>query len=212
MPWSQPAAEEHRRRRPGAFVGVLVLVLAACGGSELSLTEYVDEINAASGAAIERAEQLTAQGDIGGGTPTPEEAQSQILLGIEEIRDPLQEAVDAIDPPTQIADLHALLWDWHADFISTERAMAERMGTIPNTLEGWTALSNSPEMAAYRDSLAEGKQVCIDFQAELDATEARGVFDGVAWVPSEFSEVVSAALGCEFFPDDPASVFQVPPP
>ena len=212
MPWSKPTTRRLRRRRPVALLGALVLVLASCGGGEASLTEYVDAINAASGAAIDRAEELTAEGNLGGDILTPEEAKSQLLRAIDEIRDPLQEAVDAIEPPAQVASLHALLWDWHADFIRTERALAERMGTVSNTLEGWTSLSNSPEVAAYRASLAEGKQVCIDFQAELDATQARGAFEGVAWVPSEFSEAVFAALGCEYFPDDPATVYQVPPP
>lgn len=187
-------------------------MLAGCGGGEPSLTEYVEEINAASGAAIVRSEELTAQGNLAGDALTPQEAQTQILRALEEIRVPLQEDIDDIDPPAPVAALHALLWDWHADFIRTERALAERIGTVPNTLSGWTAFSDSPEVADYRASLAEGKQVCIDFQTELDATQARGAFEGVAWIPSEFSEAVYAALGCEFFPVDPATVWQVPPP
>lgn len=211
MTRSRPAPRRPRRLLAG-FVGASALVLAGCGGGEPSLTEYVEEINAASGAAIVRAEELTAQGNLASDTLTPQEAQTQILRALEEIRVPLQEAIDDIDPPTQVADLHALLWDWHADFIGTERALAERIGTVPNTLSGWTAFSDSPEVAAYRASLAEGKQVCTDFQTELDATQARGAFKDVAWIPSEFSEAVFAALGCEFFPDDPATVYQIPPP
>lgn len=212
MPRSRPAPRRPRRRLRAGFVGVFALVLAGCGSAEPTLTEYVEEINAASGAAIVRAEELTAQGNLAGESLTPQEAQTRILRALEEIRVPLQEAIDDIDPPTQVAALHALLWDWHADFIRTERALAERIGTVPNTLSGWTAFSDSPEVAAYRASLAEGKQVCIDFQTELDATQARGAFEDVPWIPSEFSEAVYAALGCEFFPDDPATVYQVPTP
>ena len=212
MPHSRPAPPRPRRSLRAGFAGALVLVLAGCGGSEPSLTEYVDEINAASGASIVRAEELLAQGNLMSDTLTPQELRTQLLRVLEEVRVPLQAAVDDIEPPSQVATLHALLWDWHAEFIRTEQALAERAGTAPNTLAGWTAFSRSPEVAAYRASLVEGKQVCIDFQTELDATQARGVFEGVAWVPSEFSEAVYAALGCEYFPDDPATVYQIPPP
>lgn len=106
--------------------------------------------------------------------------------------------------------MHTLLWSWHADFIHVETTLAARVGATADTEEGWTTLSGSPEVAAYRASIAEGKQVCIDFQAQLDATEERGAFEDVPWLPSELSEVVNASLGCEWFPDDPQSVYRYP--
>ncbi len=50
--------------------------------------------------------------------------------------------------------------------------------------EGWTALSQSSEMAAYRPALSEGKQICDGFQARLDATAAAGAFADTPWIPS----------------------------
>ena len=67
-------------------------------------------------------------------------------------------------------------------------------------------------MAANRDAIAEGKRVCTDVQAQLDATAARGVFADVPWVPAELSEVVEAVLGCEWFPENPQDVYRYPPP
>ena len=117
-----------------------------------------------------------------------------------------------IEPPEQVVELHTLLWSWHAEFIAIETALAERIGETPDTAAGWTSLSDSTEMASYRASIAEGKQVCLDFQAQLDETEARGAFEDVPWLPGELSEVVNAALGCEWFPEDPESVYLYPPP
>lgn len=200
-----------RRARHSAATLCLVLAVAACGGNEISLTEYVESINDAAAVAGARADDITAQGILTEDS-TPQEIEAGLERVLEEVRIPLQQSVDAIDPPEQVAELHNLLWSWHADFIEIETTLAARMGATPDTEEGWTMLSDSPEVVAYRASLAEGKQVCTDFQAQLDATEERGAFEGTPWLPSELSEVVNAALGCEAFPEDPQSVYRYPPP
>ncbi len=188
------------------------LVAASCGGGELSLTEYVDEMNAATAAAIAADERLMAEGVITDAN-TPQLVAAGLRRALDEIRLPLQQAADAIEPPEQVAELHALLWDWHAGFITIEEELLDRFEETPNTEDGWTALSDSPEMATYRGSLVEGKQVCVDFQEKLDATEARGAFAEVAWLPGELKETVIAALGCEAFPEDPyRDVWVYPPP
>jgi hypothetical protein len=66
-------------------------------------------------------------------------------------------------------------------------------------------------MAAYRAAIAEGRQVCNEFQDELDSTAARGAFEDVPWLPGEMSEVVEAVLGCAWFPADPEDVDRWPP-
>jgi len=188
-----------------------VFGLTACGGDGVTLTEYVDLINAAAERAGQTADQLTSEGVLGGDV-TPQQLKAGLERGLNEIRLPLQESVDAIDPPKQVADLHRLLWTWHADFIAIETALAVRVGQAPDTEEGWTALSDSTEMAAYRGSVAAGKQVCVDFQAELDDTEVRAEFRDVPWLPGELKEVVKAALGCQWFPEDPDSIYRYPLP
>ena len=80
-------------------------------------------------------------------------------------------------------------------------------GGIRNLVSVWTGL----ELAHVRGFGL--RQAAGLYRVLLGGTgQARGVFEGVAWVPSEFSEAVYAALGCEFFPDDPSSVYQVPAP
>ncbi len=189
----------------------LAVGLTACGESGTALTEYVDLINVAAEQAGQTAQQLISEGVLAGDL-NPQQLQAGIERGLREIRLPLQESVDAIQPPRQVADLHELLWTWHADFIAVETALAERVGQAADTEEGWTALSDSSEMAAYRGSVAAGKQVCIDFQAELDDTAVRGEFKDVPWLPGELKEVVIAALGCEWFPEDPDSIYRYPLP
>jgi hypothetical protein len=188
----------------------LGLLVSACSSDRTSLTDYVEQINAVSGQASRRGAELQAQADQMNDL-TPQDVQR----GLEEaraIRIEIKEATDAIEPPEQVADLHNLIFDWHTKFIGIEEALATRAGAATDTVQGWTDLSASPEMAAYRQAIAEGKQVCLDYQAQLDATAARGAFADTPWVPSEMKEVVDAVLGCEWFPDNPDDVYRYPPP
>ena len=70
-----------------------------------------------------------------------------------EIRVPLQEAINDNSPPDQLADLHDVIWDWHASFIAIEQTLAARFATTDDTEVGWEALSDSPEMASYRGAV-----------------------------------------------------------
>ncbi len=196
-------------KRLASPVLCLALLLCGCGGGELSLTEYTERVNAIEVHASEQGEELAANAE-GIDDFTPQDLQA-ILEQARVIRVEVDEAVDDIDPPDQIADVHNLVFDWHADFVAIEEALAIRASTTPHTAAGWTDLSDSPEMAAYRSAIADGKQVCLDFQERLDATEARGAFADTPWIPGEMKEVVERVLGCVWFPDNPEDVYRYPP-
>jgi hypothetical protein len=188
----------------------LALLLCGCGGGEMSLTEYTQRINAAEIRANEQGKELAAEAeDVVDFTPQDLQA---ILEQARVIRIEVKEATDDIDPPEQVADIHNLVFDWHTEFIAIEEALAARAGTAPHSDDGWTTLSDSAEMAAYRDAIAEGKQVCVDFQSRLDATAERGVFADTPWIPGEMKEVVKRVLGCGWFPENPEDVYRYPPP
>lgn len=186
----------------------LALLLYGCGGGEMSLTEYTERINAIEVSASQQGEELAAKTeqitDL-----TPQDLQA-VLEQAKEIRVAVKEATDDIEPPEQVADIHHLVFDWHTEFIPIEEALAARAGTAPHTDAGWEELSDSPEMATYRASIAEGKRVCTDFQAKLDASEERGVFADTPWIPGEMKEVVERVLGCVWFPEHPEDVYRYP--
>ena len=176
----------------------------------MSLTEYAEAMNAMEARASERAEALVAAAEQETDL-TPQDVQA----GLEEageIRAEIDEAAAAMDPLDQIADLHDLVFGWHARLIAAEAALAVRAADDDDTEEGWTSLSDSPEMAAYRSTMAEGKELCGVYQAELDATAEQGIFEDTPWIPSEMGEVVQAVVGCQWFPDNPEDVYRYPPP
>ena len=175
----------------------------------MSLSEYADELNALEADVRPDAERLASS--VGGADFTPQMLQRGLELS-GEIRVHVQTVVDTIEPPREVADLHERIFTWHEEFMAVEAALAARAGTAPDTEAGWTELSASPEMAAYRDSLGRGKEICDTFQSELDATAARGEFEDVPWLPARMSEAVEAVIGCQWFPDDPSTVLMWPPP
>ena len=175
----------------------------------MSLTEYTEHINAVEVRASEQGKALADEADDIGDF-TPQDLQA-VLEQARVIRLEVEEGVDEIKPPEQIADIHDLVFDWHTEFITIEEALAARAATTPHTDAGWTALSDSPEMATYRAAIAEGKRVCVDFQGRLDATEQRGVFVDTPWIPGEMKEVVERVLGCVWFPENPEDVYRYPP-
>lgn len=205
-----------RARRIVLSTFLAVLMLAGCGGGELTLTEYVEEINAIFDTATAKYERIVESPEglvliVGQGehfgfdtrgaqltdfTPTDLHVALVQVAGIQVAA---LAAAAEIEPPEQIAELHALYFRELP--ISQLAARAATAGT-------WEELSETPEMAAYRNALAADNDVCADFQAILDATAARGVFEDVPWMPSELTEVVDYALGCDVLPANPQDVYR----
>lgn len=202
-----------------SFALLVPLLLVSCGGGEMTMSEYVDAVDAIFARGFERYEAVVAtpqgqvlivgQGEHLGLTGadaqltdfTPQDL-SVALDQVAEIQDEALEAAAAIDPPDQIADLHALLF--------RELPIAE-LAARAATAADWDELSESPEMAAYRTALAADNQVCVEFQATLDATADRGAFEDVPWMPGELKEIVEYALGCSSLPQNPEDAYRPPP-
>ncbi len=190
-----------RRLLVGLGVGLL---LSGCGGGDLTLTEYVDRLNAINDRTAPQADALISELEQ---ATTPAEAgatvERMMALRIESV-----EATEALEPPEVIADLHELTLSWEKRLLPIEESFAARAEAV----SGWEEFFESAEVEAYRAALVEGKQVCAEFQAKLDATAERGAFADAPWLPPALKEVVEARLGCELFPDDPENVFRPLPP
>ncbi len=196
------------------FAFVAGLLLSACGGGEMSLTEYVDRLNIIVERARMQYEVLATspQGGVLIAEPdqlsgfSPQDLQ-MALERVREIEGEVDEATTSIDPPEQVAELHNLFFDFDNDFISAQEALAARAGTAAD----WNELSESPEMAAYRSALAEDKQHCVDVQAEVNTIGEQGeAFADTPWVPSELKEIFEVALGCDGYPEHPEDVYRPP--
>lgn len=195
----------------------VALLTSGCGGGELSLPEYVEDLNAIVDRARQQYEALiaTPQGAVlvAEGAELANFTPQDLAAAFERLKEvelEVQEATEAMEPPEQIVDLHNFFFDFDDDsFTSAQDVLAARAGTAAD----WEELSATPEMAAYRAALAADKETCDDFEAELDATEQRGVFDDTPWIPGELKEVVELVIGCAGYPENPDDVYRpVPTP
>jgi len=185
----------------------------------MSLTEYVQEINAIFERGIEQYEPLATsqeglvlivgQGSHLGiadqGVKLTDFAPQDLHVALERVAEIQAEALAAaaaIEPPEQIGDLHQLYF--------RELPIAE-LAARAGTAADWYELSESAEMAAYRAALAADNEVCAEFQAKLDATAERGVFADTPWIPGELKETVNYALGCDSLPAHPEDAYRPPP-
>ncbi|MDH3731355.1 MAG: hypothetical protein OES13_09580, partial [Acidimicrobiia bacterium] len=132
---------------------------------------------------------------------TPQELGAA-LEQVAEIQTDTLEVAATIEPPEQIADLHALYF--------RELPIAE-LAARAATAADWEELSASPEMDAYRKALAADSRVCADLQVELDATAERGVFRAEPWIQGDLEEIVDYALGCDALPANPEDAYRPPP-
>jgi len=180
----------------------------------MTVTEYVNSLNAIVETARQQYEELAASSGSGVLVAdrdqlsefTPQDLQAA-LVGVRQIEDVVDKATSSIDPPEQVAELHEVFFDFDNEFISAQEALAVRAGTALD----WNELSNTPEMAAYRTALAEDKQSCFDAQARLNAIGEQGEdFAETPWIPAELKEVFEVALSCDGYPKHPEDVYRPP--
>ena len=206
-------------RRWVSVVACATAVVAGCGGGEMTMNEYVDAIDAIFDEGVNRYEAVVASpggavlivgqgqhlGFDDGGATLADFTPSDLHVALEqvaEIQADLMAKAAEIDPPEQIADLHALYF--------RELPIAD-LASRAATAGDWYELSESPEMQAYRAALAADNDVCLEFQATLDATAARGAFADTPWIPGELQEIVDYALGCGVLPQNPEDAYRPPP-
>lgn len=180
---------ELRRCRAWLF---LVLVFAACGDTGLTLSEY------AAGAEQLVAElekdflALDAEWESGPPTATRAERYWQGRLAI---RAEFLDGVQALQPPEEVAALHATALDLFTRIKAADEALSDRVATLGELTDHWQ-WAETAEGRAADAVLEEVFAFCRASQAEFDATSAREPLQDVGWIPGEASEVVRIAFGC----------------
>ncbi len=175
--------------REALAVGCLALIVGACGGDGLSLTEYSERLQSLASDMAEEFEELDER--MTTGTPTVADAQDVLSRAVA-VRTDFHEGLVALGPPEELADLHTDLVDVHARILAAQQAWASRAETATSLDE----LEQSTEAAAYRALTAESVAICDEFQTRLDATADREIFADAPWIPGEMKEVIDVALGC----------------
>lgn len=175
-----------------AAVTCLVVAAVSCGGGELTLGEYAEEVEGLTTHMYRTLDDLTITGEDGSEVPV-EDAQA-VFNGVAVAFGELLDGLQAIEPPGEIAELHTLSLDIMTRLTAAQEAFARRA----EDFEGaeWDLLYTTPEAMAVAEVQAEMIAFCQARQAEFDATADREIFAESPWVPSELQEVVTVLFGC----------------
>ena len=177
-----------------AWVGIcLAVILAACGGDSVTVSEYAEEVEGLVAVMESQFEALDAQWESS--DPTVEGARKYWVRRLA-IRIEFLEGVRALDPPEEVADQHAAALEVFSKINAADEALAARVATFESVTEHWQWV-DTPEGQAADAVLEQVFAFCRASQAEFDATEDREALEDAAWVPSEMKEVVKVALGCD---------------
>lgn len=176
----------------------LFLVLAGCGGSEMTEGQYAQEMEALSTALYAEAERLASEvlaEETPSGIPPAANLQDA-YRGIAAAYRDFRDGVSAIDPPSDIAELHDELVDMATRLASTSEALSAKVDEFEDG-DDWDALMRTQEARASEAVQEEIVGFCQERQAELDATADREGLSDVPWIPPEMQEVILVAFGCE---------------
>jgi hypothetical protein len=170
----------------------LALVVAACGGGGLSLTEYAEEVEALVADVGRRVDDLDAGRES---RPVTVESEKQYWDARVAARVEFRDGMRALDPPEEVDVMHMAGLGIISRLTDAEQQVAAR-AALMQTNSDIDELYRSPEAAAWQAIDGEAVEICKAAQAEIDATEDRAAFEGNLWIPPELKEIVSVAFGC----------------
>jgi hypothetical protein len=171
---------------------VAILILASCGSTELSLTEYAEQANHLIQSVDGRLD--TAAADLYAQPASIERTQEYLALRVAGYEE-LVAGFGALNPPERISDLHQHMMGILTDQLAAERErldLAATMGSIDEIDRIW----ESPASEAIRAIEQEAIALCVAAQDVMDATQMGETFEGTAWMSRDVAEVVTTAFGC----------------
>jgi hypothetical protein len=170
----------------------LALALAACGGGTLTLSEYGEQ---GEQLVIEVSERVDASdAELESEDQTVDSVQAYWDERVQARRD-FSEGLEALEPPEEAAELHAIVVEIFNRLTAAEESLAARvtsLETVSGPAEWWA----TPEGRAARAVDEEVTQICVVAQGAFDETVDREAVVDVPWMPPEMKEVVRVAFGC----------------
>lgn len=176
-----------------SIVAVTCLALvASCGGGELTLSEYAEEVEVLVTTMNRRLDDLDAERESE--VPTVESTQAFRNARVAARRQFL-DAFRALEPSEEATELHTAALGIVTRLTAAEEALARRAEDVETEAE-LGRLSETPEALAADAVDEEAIAICQAAQAQVDATADREVFEDVPWIPSEMTDVVLVFFGC----------------
>ena len=164
----------------------------ACGGGPLTLSEYGAQGEQLVIDVSQRVDALDAA--LESENRTVDSVRAYWNERVEARRD-FSEGLEALEPPEEAAELHAVVVEIFNRLTVAEEALAARvtsLETVSGPAEWWA----TPEGRTARAVDDEVSQICVVAQGAFDETVDREAVVDVPWMPPEMKEVVRVAFGC----------------
>lgn len=182
----------HLMRKFAALVMVVTFAVGACGGDELTLTEYGEEVEGLIVAMNLRLDELDA---IVSGPVSLEDVHEYVTERME-LRNGFVDALRELEPPDRIRDFHEQALDVITRLVEAEQLVADGALASDDVAEA-SAMWETEAGRAARAVDVEAVEICKAAQETFDATEENAIAEGVPWIPNEMKEVVRVAFRCE---------------
>lgn len=186
------AAHRFRFSRLTCAVGAAALVLVACGGNQLTLSEYAAEMESLVAT-------MNARLDLGTEALDTEPSTVELIRTWADdrmvARNEFMDAFNALTPPEGAVELSKAAAETIAALVSAEQEMVDEIHRVDD-LATLQRIWSSPLGQAARLADEKAVAICEAAQAAMDSTEERAQFAGTPWVPAELQDVVRVTFGC----------------
>jgi len=166
-----------------------MVAIAACGGTTMSETEYVESLNTlVVEAGADFMGSLAAYEAITDPTLEDFVAFVEQQLGFEyEVRD----RFDAFDPPDSIDEVNQIMVDTLFRLIDAAEGLLAAADAVGSLEE----LEQTPEFGEYQGINADADSMCLDVEAKLNDLSAKPVIES-PWL-TDLERTVRAFLDCD---------------
>jgi hypothetical protein len=169
------------------LTGAAVLI-AGCGGSEMALAEYAEELESGVTAMNTRIDTLEPAFHSDSVDEVIEAWDRRL-----EARQTFLEKLRAMRPPSEAAEAHDAAIDVVARLIAAEQAFGERGAESETAADFWDWDSPEGEAALALDQ--EGIAFCQAAEAGL-TDSADGGFAVEGWLSPEVRDIIEVLFGC----------------
>ena len=168
-------------------------LLASCGSGDVTLTEYIGEVEALTNAMYGQLDRVSTE--VASAPVTVEDIQVAYTQAAAAFRE-FSDGLTTLEPPPEVAETHDAALGMAASLAGAGEAFAARADLIEGEQE-LDQLFAGPEGQALQAAEQEIVAFCRARQAEFDATADREGLSDAPWIPSEMKEVVLVAFGCD---------------
>lgn len=174
------------------LVLAVTLFLSACGGGDMSLAEYADEVE---DTVADMRLRIVATDDALTQPITSIGEAERIWRERAAARQEFLDAFATIEPPDEAEALHAAATDIVRRLSDAEAAIADQV----RDYDGPSQLANLGPTPAFRTFIAvndEATTICLAAQEMFDDTKRREILKEVPWLTSELKTVIEVVFDC----------------